>query len=1095
MNAEPTNKSMATKSSLVTTVVRIRREAGQTLVVAIIILGLLLIIGFVFLGIIDHSIKTASFMQNRSATNDLSEAGIRYAHEQLLRSQLGADWRGQPTPMIDSTSVAVAGTTRDPDAFYLRPPANTGATSIVWPGSSFIDQGGPDGLGPFFRVNFQGGRALVRVRYAPSDANIFRSSPNGALRNPGAARNYIILESVGRRGTLNANDPTAQLSKVAIRFRDYANAADFNANLNQFKATEASNGGFVIQRAFASIGIIESARFITNKYHVSTPAEIGVDSTMGAIYRGASVGGNLPVQYGGFAPLLTKDGAVASAPTAAFAGFGGMQINADVFFHGVVQANLNLALGEGLNVAGSVQGDPGAMLILNETNYVPATNSYVTTANTLGNSAFSSTSIGYSTANGAYRDGSTNRDANNIPRGVGYKAAPSADVQDPSTGVNRYLAMTRDSGPMTSSPSAGGSVGNSGRFGYGEGVYVDNFGDVQGGTDEASRLSAGGAGSLINDWLNPSQTSGGSWNGYFYTPPAAYLTFDKDGWTIIRNSNAKNSAERTWKNPDGSESAGGAGMRFKVGRGSDHRLYVVNSVLLGNINGNLGVTDFDKGQPFNGVLYFEGNVRVRGVIPTDIQLTVVSHATIYVEGSITKGIYGNQWTASYTSEDGLPATANGTVLNRPSKSLAMLIAKDNVAINTTQFYGPTGGQPVQAKQDLPGGTSFNPVLVPAASPGLTVTHEFLYDPIGVAGDGTVPSNPGTWKPFVTQYTEAGSAIKLTTNMLIAQTMDDGPASNTFIQMLVNAPNGVANYLFPTNNPPYANGDVAFDAGALLGLYGLGTANYQRYGNFEQIALPLIDPTKVTVNQNALINTAGNGNYSIFTQTENQITIQPTTHANVSINDLLIGRFATVPDDIRIEASMFAEEGCFFVIPGPWFNPNPNDTYDTWQNSAANDDDRNTIRLATFGASPQTPFYGEPIDARIVITGAVSENMPPTAAQQAESLRKWGWIPQFHGATTEQIPKQHVPAGYALGGSTPYVPNIIFSFDPVLATGRRFGFVDPSSASNLNDPGTYVRTAWIDYNMDGIQQPNELVPLPPLPRLPVSPTLAYFGEVH
>ena len=93
-----------------------------------------------------------------------------------------------------------------------------------------------------------------------------------------------------------------------------------------------------------------------------------------------------------------------------------------------------------------------------------------------------------------------------------------------------------------------------------------------------------------------------------------------------------------------------------------------------------------------------------------------------------------------------------------------------------------------------------------------------------------------------------------------------------------------------------------------------------------------------------------------------------------------------------------------------------------------------------------------------------------------------------------IPSQHVPAGIDINTQN-FVPNIIISYDPVLATGRRFGFVDPSSVPNLNDPGTYVRTAWIDYNFDGVQQANELVPLPPLPRLPVSPTLAYFGEVH
>jgi len=123
-----------------------------------------------------------------------------------------------------------------------------------------------------------------------------------------------------------------------------------------------------------------------------------------------------------------------------------------------------------------------------------------------------------------------------------------------------------------------------------------------------------------------------------------------------------------------------------------------------------------------------------------------------------------------------------------------------------------------------------------------------------------------------------------------------------------------------------------------------------------------------------------------------------------------------------------------------------------------------------------PFYGEPLDVRVSILGAVSENMPPSSAQQAESLRKWGWIPRDLGATGRRIPWSHVPTGYDISdtGKDLYVPNLVITYDPMLATGRSGGF-DPTSP--------YVRT-------DSIGRP-----LPPMPRLPVSPTLSYFGEVN
>lgn len=1038
-------------------------------------MGLLLIIGFIFLGIISHNIGTSRSLQSRSRANDLSEAGIRYAHEQLLRSEQGADWRGRPTPLIDGNGD----TTIDPDAFYLRPPANIGGNAVQWPGSRLIDRGGPDGLGPFFRVNFQNGRALVRVRYAPSDANIFSSSPNGALRDPGAARNYILIEAVGRDGVVSSTDPTTVVTQTPRRIRNYPSIASYQSELGAFRSAESKFGGIQINRAFASIGIVESARFITNKYRQSNPADVGIPSDLGASFSGQDIANptasdHLIFQLGSKIPLLTFQGASASVATAPL-GFGGSLFsNADLQLHGDIQANLNQSLGDGWNVAGSISSDADAKVQVNQVKW--GTTGWTSTLTNLTGSTLNSKSPSYTTVSGLIRDGSSDRDSAGIPRSVGRKDPPSIEAVDPQTGTNRYLAMTRDSGYLA-------GTGNSGRFGFGQGVYVNNFHDVQGGSDEAARANALGSGSLINEWLNPGAT-GSFWKGIFYVPPGAYVQLLSDGFLITRTGNVED--ERTWKNPDGSET-GVQSVRYRVGRGSDHRPYILSGIAKGSgINGNLLATDFDGGQPFNGTLYFEGNVRVRGIIPTDFQLSIISGATIYVEGSITKGVVGNQYTATYDTRDGQAATAAGARLGRPSKSMLILMAKDYVTLNTTQFFGASQGQDPQPHGDSAGTPSYNPIVLNTGSK-ITLNSDFILDPEGAR----FPANPAYYLPYATEYVST-TGTKLETNILIAHTMDDGAASEAFININVNPPAaaGFGTYIFPAG-PLYANNALQF--GATSNYYGLGQENYQKFNKFESIGLPLIDPNVATVSPTVGITVRGaSGNYTLSTQGLTPIEINPTGFSDVATNAYVLGRFAVVPADIRIEASMFAEEGSFFIIPGPWFNPNPNDTREAYDTSSGSQAEKDLNRLTNYGAGPNFPFYGEPIDARIVIRGAISENMPPTAAQQSEWIRKWGWIPMSQGATGQSIPKQHIPTGTSTTAT--FVPNIIVSYDPVLATGRRFGFTDTTS-KGLDDPSTYVRTVWVDYNGDGVQQPNELFPLPPLPRLPVSPTLAYFGEVH
>ena len=132
-----------------------------------------------------------------------------------------------------------------------------------------------------------------------------------------------------------------------------------------------------------------------------------------------------------------------------------------------------------------------------------------------------------------------------------------------------------------------------------------------------------------------------------------------------------------------------------------------------------------------------------------------------------------------------------------------------------------------------------------------------------------------------------------------------------------------------------------------------------------------------------------------------------------------------------------------------------------------------IRFDDFGLMPGAPFYGEPLNCRVTIVGAISQNMPVPIGQQAEWQKKWGWMPRLIGGTGLYAPREHIPAGWgSIVGNAPasyYLPNLQLSYDPALALGSA-------------DGSTPIRTT-----------PDGVWVLPPMPRLPVSPTFAYFGE--
>ncbi len=960
-----------------------RTERGTILVVSLAIMFILGILGLVFIRIVAGSTATALSGSQAAVANELSKAGVRYSFAQLRFSEDGADWRPQPpTPVpadVDplrppglgpnSDPENPAATNPDPDFFWLRRQVDP----VV---NDPFDRGGPDGLGAYTRINYRNGRALIRVRFAPSGISLFTGGLATPLAQPAKLRAYTIIDSVGRPGEFNALDPTSAREPNLQRARQLT--------------------------AIASIGTMESARYISNKDNRTAPIELGIPDNFGGNYNGTNV--QVPMLIGGF-PAPTPIGLY---PGNIITLGGPIYANGDLLIHGDVQVFLHTDLGDQINIYGDLRfSGPSSSLLVNRIS--AQAGSEVNTPVL----ALPSIDPNFTTAGGVLRDIREQADPSGYARSVPKKDPPLVDEVDPNTQQLRYRLATRDSGTLVGPP---GSQFNLGRLGYGRGVYVDNRSDVYDDSEDGDR-------SLRYDIMNPNNANSGAWNGPFFTPRASHIQFfaernqatpELGGFVITREQRTPSGGTPdTWRDYVGANTNRHS-LTFKLGYGNDGIVHVINELTPGVVNFATPTTnDFDQGRNFNGVILLEGNVRVRGVIPTDAQITVVSMANAFLEGSITKST---------------------------EFSTLAILARQNAVLNTTHLF--TNQFDSSPNSFARFGTSpDNPYFMPttAANP-LSLSAQFVIDPI-------------TGQSYMQGYQFPNGGDQLYPALFLALAGgNSSQAGASFFNLLIN-PVGFASpeYLFAALNPPNAAAPF-YPAQDPIPTYGLGYT-FQILPSFEKRA-------------HQFFPIAGHGSYSLFvegSENEFQLKLDNTISPNGGQHDLAVSRFSIQPYDVRIEAMVYAQEGSFYVLPGPWFNWNPNDRRDAF----TTEDER----FQQFGAAPDFPFYGEPLNIRINIVGSVSENFPASMADQSEWLRKWGWMPVEYGGSGIRIPNQHNPSN-----SATYVPNLFINYDPVLVTGRVGGSFDPTLSASIRVDG-YGRE------------------LPPMPKLPVGTKLFYFGEVN
>jgi hypothetical protein len=249
---------------------------------------------------------------------------------------------------------------------------------------------------------------------------------------------------------------------------------------------------------------------------------------------------------------------------------------------------------------------------------------------------------------------------------------------------------------------------------------------------------------------------------------------------------------------------------------------------------------------------------------------------------------------------------------------------------------------------------------------------------------------------------------------------------------------------------------------------------------------------------------------------NQLSIQyDPSAANLSnAQNYFATRVGIAPLDIRIEAIMYAQEGSFFIIPGPWLNPNPEDTYEAYIGPDQNDPDQQNLKRpedTTPATTPENrrvypayPFYRQPQDIRITFFGAITENLPAEVGDQSAWLEKWGWVPRYQGATGLPTDQTMYGSTNANGQTVTTVHGPLSPTTPSLAGP---GSLFPAGTfPSVPDTGNgivyeYDRRASSPYRQVNLTtflpiRPNPYRPQEPLPitpHLPVAPGLLYVGE--
>ena len=999
---------------------KVSAHRGQSLVVAVIVMFILLFVGGIFVAIVARNLTNSGRAKDTIRAFQLAVAGIQHCDNFLMNSPEGADWRPAPDKIVNN---------QDPDRLWL--------------------QGGD-----WTRIQLTDGRALVRVTYQPQYIPD-PADPLGQRMILDPLSRRIKIESIGRPGFLDPNDPTTFLNTPAPRLRREL-------------------------VAYKSIGITDYMFYVTNRWNdTKAQADIGVPTV--SVRKPTGYAGTeypLGMQFG---MPQRRFGAVAGTY---FDPGGPIYANCHLNLIGNVLFGLHPSNGEGIFSSNKITveaNDPASPPMLR--NMLTGINGQI----------YRTDDPQFTTFMGLLRDGSASPDANGFTRSITRLVPPTIDLVDPSSGLTRYRLSTRNSGPILNGI-------NTGQVGMGSGMYINNFNN----RDEESGKTT----NLRSLWLNPYVNNGQKttgWNGPYFIPQGVFLDFgypvvqarDPNTSDLVPNSFVATPGVRVVRDPNDEHFRDPAG-RFASTAEVDFTFFIYKPVgqrpviklesefhrsALRSAPFNMTEKQIDRFLPaFNGVIYAEGNARVRGLMPSKANIQIRRENAGEQNAPTDADIYAMVNSPSVTVVSGDNIYIEGSLIRESLDSMIGLLAQNYVVVNTTMFVAENKGPRWEVRSgDQSGEPGYFTTITQAeavSTPAFTL--DFLH------GD-----NPGS-------YVDTNGAAMVQYLMLyhgVPGNPNGGAATymnlfvNDWYSRLANSPR----YLFRPPNLPTDPGDY-------FQIRTEGTDD-----SFRRDVFPLFPKPNGS-------NYLYTGDPAYFFPQGLRDTFRPAVDPNFTqtagSQDYLFSRAAVVPSDIRIEALMYAQNGSFFIIPGIPFNDDPSDTVEAALERATQLGLPAGSMVRTPGTHDMVPFYREPIDMRLTIVGAIAQNKTASQGDQAAWMQMWGWIPEVYGSTGKNppnpanevlVPRQHQQVDEVGLNSGDQRTNdekaaritrgIRYLYDPALITP--YQTYNPAAAAFRRDD------AYFDATTNNILPGHSDVgrTLPPLPRLPCCPGFVYYGEVR
>lgn len=1016
-------------------------RGGQALLIAVLLMTVILLVGILFAAVVSFNQEQSGRGIDAVAAQQVAEAGINYASAMLESSPQGADWR-PPFVAYSGTGTEVATDTttwpRDP-ATWPNPPAKYEDGTVDF---NFYGPDGLEGTDDDYYADFEIVRGWFPLRHGSFTApgtfvrhGFFRyPNPNqvaggtGGLDSPNIGRGYFLLQ------VTYDPDPPYEPGDATTQDRLSGNTRIISIG----RAVRESN---VFRRlvAYKPLGLTDHLRWITNKSGQARDAVLGVR------------------------PLVDMDNSSTWDTSEALYNY----------FPGPIRSEVPLYWA-GQQIGTGPAAVPSTVFRLRDT---PAANEgylrdddlllgrglYALDENTTGGAAVQ--------LNGGTLDLlplSVAPDAATPPANVyvGSRDVPALapvdlDAKDPTSGIARYRALTADTGETVRADSADddnaispGDPVNTGLYGGGAGVYVGNRSEVQyRGADGRSDLTA-----LANDWLKTGEGEAAvgnvtGWNALFtaYTPPAVEIELFPTEAAVLATCTASSSSSTFpiaagalwWPN----HVAGAPGI--KITR-HDQRWRRFDDGHVGEDSGqNVLVVDYPD-YP-NQVIYAEGNVRVRGVLPhrdstvpaTDrsFDLTIVSGATLYIDGEIM--------TAQDVAGRKVDMNDTGPGVTDEDTAKVALLAADYVCLNPTQLVPQLTSGLVTAAADNEANPSLADQhweLFPSATGTCWSQWRFGWPDIDYGGDGDGDGTPGT---------EVDAAVQVALTP-IQSAADPGPSGVGFT-VYNEAAAASAPFQFPGATPldPYTF--LFVPPGALVGAVSAGPQisnailpNWQIPGSTPAAAFANPElPYNITTYATKAI---GSRNAVSIFHRDPQLGTGATAYllkkwkveelVQDSDSAYMLPRGAV---HAKVNALIYAQRGSWFVIPGQFFDP-----------EAATRDLNGDSTI-----SPEESLYAARFrryNYEITVRGAITEDhTAPLGAVQTWTNR-WAY-PVYNEDGTSLI-----------WGTIRYQFDERLRLDRDQAPTTLSGTV--RSSSTLPDTPRYL--------------------LPKLPCLPSSPTLIYTG---